>query len=579
MSLSNCIKKAGKSLSKVDADYLNNRYKIALNKGLDDVAAGNQALDDLARIIDSDIDTVLSKTGVKGKGKQGLRSPFKARNFLIPDELVEPFLENSAEQLAHIYLRHTVPDIEILKAFGDAKTAPKDTLDFSIINKEIMEDFRKKAVEAKTEKEANKIIKEGQKVVEAMAGVRDRIRGVYDLPEGSPTFGRRFNAAMRNLNYVRLMGGVVASSIPDIGKQVMAEGFMRAFGDGFGPLVKNLAKMKPIREEMRHMGLALDTITNGRIEAIADINSYALGNTKVERGLEYVANKFGNISLINQWNDLMKTAHALAMQSRVYDDLSKGKFDNRLSRLGLSEDEAQGIYEMAKKHGRVENGARLFNTKDWERQDLAFAWAAALRKESDRVVIIPGQEKPLFMSRHVGQTLLQFRSFMLSSTQRTMLATAQGQEANPLAGVLIMTTLGSMAYAFKQWDAGREISDDPKVWVAEGIDRSGVLGILMEGNNTLERFSGHNYGLRPMMGISQPASRFASRSQYEALLGPTYGSAAPNMLRLFTAGSDEHEWKESDTTALRRMLPFQNLTIFRQGVDAAEKYVHEEFIE
>ena len=513
------------------------------------------------------------------KGGRGLNAPFKARKFLIPDELVDQFLLRDIEQLAHIYLRHTVPDMEMVRTFGSPKTPIDDVLELRYQKKEILEDYKNLASKAKTEKEANKIIKEGQSVIEALVGIRDRLRGRYDLPEGIPSIGRRINAAFRNLNYVRLLGGVLASSVPDIGKQVMAEGFERAFGDGFAPLVKNLADMKPIKSEMRFFGIALEAVSSGRVEALADINSYALGNSKVERGLEYLADRFGNIAMINQWNDAMKTAHALAMQARVFEDLAKGKFDNRLARLGLTEDEAIGIYSMAKKHGKVLNGARLFAPEKWERQDWAFAWAAALRKESDRVVIVPGQEKPLFMSRDVGKTVLQFRSFMLSSTQRTLLSAAQGQEANMLGGVLTMTTLGAMVYAFKQWDSGREISTDPMVLISEGIDRSGVLGIIMEASNTLEKITGNRFGLRTLMGVTEPASRFASMTEFDAMLGPTYGSALPGILRLATAGSDDNEWKAADTSALRRMLPFQNFIFFRRGVNAAEKFVHEELIE
>jgi len=524
---------------------------------------------------------------VSGGGKGGggnLRAPFKARAFKIPDELVEEFLENDIEELAQIYLRHTVPDTELVKEFGpDIENA----LSFENIKQDIRDDYGRLMTDAKTPASRTKLQKKMDADIEALAGMRDRIRGSYDLPTG-PAWGRRFNAAFRNLNYVRLMGGVVASSVPDIGKVVMAEGFMRAFGDGFTPMIRNIKNINPwktagkiseVKREVRYYGIAAETVTSGRVEAIADINDYALGGTKLERGLESLSSHFGNVSLMNQWNDMMKTSHALAMQARVFDDLAAGKFDNRLAKLGLAEHEAQEIYALAKKHGGVINGARIFRPEKWENQDMAFLWASALRKESDRVVIVPGQEKPLFMSRDVGKTILQFRSFMLSSTQRTMLATLQGQEENALGGLLLMTSMGSMVYAFKQWDAGREISDDPMVWAAEGIDRSGALGILMEASNTMEKISGNRFGLRSAMGIAEPASRFASRSEYESALGPTYGSLVPNIIRGLQAGTGGNDWAESDTRAVRRMLPFQNAMFLRRGVDKTEKFVHSALFE
>lgn len=577
MSLSDCIKKAGKALSETDANFIKSKSQRYINEGLSDAEAAQKAIDDLLKIVDSDAQDVLIKTGMKkrrGKRAKRLRSPFYGRNFLIPDEMVEGFLHNDVEELMHVYLRHTVPDMELVKAFGGKNIPIDDAIGMTQIKKEIMEDYAGMAKEAKTEKERASIIDEGKSVVDAMLGMRDRMRGVYDVPEGAPSIPRRINAAFRNLNYLRLMGGVTASSIPDIGKTVIAEGFMRAFGDGFMPLIKSIGKMKPLKDEVRYYGMAFDTITSGRVDSLADINNYVLGNTKAERGLEYLTNKFGNIALINQWNDAMKTAHAFAMQARVYDDLAAGRYDERLSRLGLKESEAYDIFKMAQKHGEVVNGARLFHPERWENQELAFAWAAALRKESDRVIIVPGQEKPLFMSRDIGKTIMQFRSFMISSTQRTLLAAAQGQEQGLIGGLLTMTTLGAMVYAFKQWDAGRPVSDDPRVWVYEGIERSGALGILMEANSTLEKISGNRFGFRKAVGVDVPSSRFASRNMQEALMGPTYGSALSGILRVTTAGMGEYEWKRSDTTALRRLLPFQNLTFLRQAIDRIEEQTH-----
>ena len=46
----------------------------------------------------------------------------------------------------------------------------------------------------------------------------------------------------------------------------------------------------------------------------------------------------------------------------------------------------------------------------------------------------------------------------------------------------------------KQKIAGREVSDDPGVWIAEGIDRSGVIGVLGEINNTVEKISSNSFG-------------------------------------------------------------------------------------
>ena len=116
------------------------------------------------------------------------------------------------------------------------------------------------------------------------------------------------------------------------------------------------------------------------------------------------------------------------------------------------------------------------------------------------------------------------------------------------------------------------MSDDPAVWISEGIDRSGVTGIIMEMNNTVEKVSNNNFGLRPLLGISTPASRFASRSQAEAFLGPTFGSMLSTVLKV-SGGTADGDIGESDVRAIRRLLPYQNLMIFRQLLDKVEKEI------
>lgn len=138
-----------------------------------------------------------------------------------------------------------------------------------------------------------------------------------------------------------------------------------------------------------------------------------------------------------------------------------------------------------------------------------------------------------------------------------------------------MIALGAMVYVYKQWEAGREISTDPRQWVIEGIDRSGALGIIMEGNNTLEKMSSSHFGLRPLFGVGAEPSRYASRSQAEAFLGPTYGSLLSTSLRVMNAASAEGAWTDADTRAVRRILPYQNLSVLRMALDKVEESINQ----
>ena len=497
-------------------------------------------------------------------GTVGLRGPLKSRTFQIPDNMVEEFLDNDIEDLGRYYLRNTATDMEIVREFGD--------LDLTIQKKEILDWYTEAQRTAKTEKERIKLKKQADADIRDIVAMRDRMRGVYAQPDPDNVWVRAGRVS-RNLNYMRFMGGVVASSVPDVARIFMAEGIGKTFSKGLLPLARNINSFKVSSAEAKRYGVGVDALMGGRSQIISDVADYTQPNTAFERGIQYATDNFGRVNLMDYWTTGVKQLHAVTMQNSVIDGLLKGKVDKRLARLGIDAGNAQAMAAELKKHATKVDGVWLSNARNWDSPELETLWGAMIRKESDRVIVVPGQEKPLFMSTELGKTIFQFRSFMFASTQRMTIAALQAQDHNALAGVLMLTTLGMMSYSFKQWDAKREIAEDPVELVIEGIDRSGALGGIMEINNTLEKLSSNNFGMRPLLGVDIPAARFASRSMSENLLGPTFGSFLDTSLRVANAGLAEDGWNESDTRALRRLIPYQNLTFIRQAFDRIEEEV------
>ena len=497
---------------------------------------------------------------------QKLKSPFKSRSFNIPDEMVDDFLENDIERLGARYLQQISPDIELTARFGD--------IEMSDSFKNLQLSFRDISNRITDPKKQAALQKEYDEAVRDLAAMRDRIRGVYGMPIDPNSAWVRTGRAIRNLNYMRFMGGVVASSIPDIARTFTAEGFANTFRFGLKPLLTNLKQFKVSAAEGKRYGIGSNALFN-RAEVLADIADYTQGGTAIERALQSGAQGFSNINIMNQWTVGMKQLHAVTMQNSVIDTLLKGnggaKFYRRLERLGISRDQADDITGQVRKYGDKVDGVHISGAKKWDDPDLERVWGAAIRKESDRVIIVPGQEKPLFMSTEMGKTFMQFRSFMFAATQRMFIAGIQGQEANYFGGFLMLASFGMLSTAFKNWDAGRQTDLDPTAMVIEGIDRSGALGMLMEVNNTMEKLSGNGLGIRSVFGVSQPSSRYASRSAAEAFLGPTFGSFFSTGARVLGAAGGGYDWTDSDTRAVRRLLPYQNLTFLRQAFDKMEQ--------
>ena len=497
----------------------------------------------------------------KGTNIQG---PLRNRVFDIDDDLIEEFLENDIRILGQRFYMSTVPDIEIYKQFGDVSMQQQ----IKDIAFEANEFVRTNKLEGK---DALKVLAQRDKDIKNIAGMRDRMRNVYGYQENN-MFVRSMRAA-RNLNYLRLLGGVTPSSLPDFARVMMAEGFGKTFATSLKAVTSQKKVTAEIREELRLWGIGTDYIANGKSELIADIADYTQGGSSFERGLQTLSAKYGRYNALDYWTAGMKQLHGMTMQTRVFDSLQKGIYPKKLGRLGINEADAKAMYEQVKLHGKREDGLWISGAKNWDDVRLERMYGAAMRKESDRVVIIPGQEKPLFMSEPLGQTFLQFKSFILSATQRVLVAGLQKQDEAQMMGFLGLIGAGTTTYFIKQSISGREISDDPAVWVMEGIDRSGAIGILGEINNTVEKMSSNNIGLRSLFGIDEVNMKQVNRTVTESLLGPTFGSLLSTTVAANNAITSGDPITDSDVRTLRRLLPYQNLFFLRRGFDEIQNNI------
>lgn len=509
-----------------------------------------------------------------------LRGPMQKRVFNINDEAIEDFLINDIDILGERYFRQTSVDTELMREFGDI-SMQSQIGDISKAYTRKMEALTKKATEAeangdaktgrKLRKQSAKLNKKRIRDIADIEGMRDRIRGVYNI--GEDTVFSRIGRTTRDLNYLRFMGGVTISSFPDVARVIMAEGFIKTFGNGLIPLIKNAKNFKIAADELKGMGIGTDGIITGRSQYIADIADYTQGGTMFERGARSLAGGFGKINILDYWTAGMKQLQGITMQTRIFDDLKKGKYDKRLERLGISKSNADGMWKQVQQHGKKVDGIWLTNRANWDNPELAKMYAAAMRKESDRVIIIPGQEKPLFMSREMGGLFFQFRSFIMSATQRVLIAGLQNQDHNTVGGLLSLIGMGMLVYTIKTLERGEELSDDPRVWVMEGIDRSGAIGILTELNVTLEKISQNEIGLRPLLGIDAPSSKYVAHSLSQTALGPTFGSLLNDTIRALSTGLGPNGMTEADIRTLRRLLPYQNLTGVKQALDKVEEAI------
>lgn len=501
---------------------------------------------------------------------QGPRGPLRERTLKIPDEMIEDFLDRDVEQVARIYTRSMSADVELARKFG--------SVDLSEQIAKINDEANQRVDTAKDATERRRIDKQRRRAIRDVEAIRDRLRGTYAIPSDPNGLVVRAGRVARNLNYIRLLGGMTLSAIPDLAKPVFRYGLTSVMSDGFVPMVRSFRQFRLGAEEVKSAGTALDMVLDSRTMAIADImDDYGRGSA-FERGLSSVSSRFGMVSLMAPWNAAMKQFTGVITMNRILravDDVAKGTVDRttlgKLGAAGISRDMANRIAQQFREHGVTENGSRLANTGQWTDRTAIDAFRAAVVREVDMVVVTPGQDKPLWMSTELGKVVGQFKSFGVSSVQKTLFTGLQQRDAAAFNGMMMMLALGAVTYYVKETAAGRDVSDDPSVWAVNAFDRSGLSGWLMDVNGIMEKFTRGEVGLSMFTG--EQISRYASRNVTGAFLGPT-ADAIQDIFQV-SGASWAGDLSEADVRRARYMLPFQNIFYARWLFDQIEANFNE----
>lgn len=507
--------------------------------------------------------------GWKGGGEPP-RGPLAARQFNIPDAVIRDFLEDDVETVVAMHLRTIVPDVLLTERFGDARMTEAF--------KKVEEDYARLTDAATSNKERARLGKEREAVIRDIAAVRDRVRGVYGW---SPELRNmaRIAAGAKAVNNLTSMGMSAVSSLSDFAGSILRFGLTNTFNDGWRPFVGGMIGQNEgwaqFKTQIRAIGIGVDVATNARQNALDDITDVYRPGSRFERGLQAVNDKFFIANLLSPLTDMQKTiaAHvAVSEILRATKAAAEGKATKRqignLAESGIDQNMAGRIWANFQTGGEVVDGVHLPNTKDWTDQAAADALNGAMSREVDIAVVTPGQEKPLWMSHPVLSLLGQFKSFTAAATERILVANLMRRDAHALTGVLASMALGMISYKVNSFLGGQDTSKRPQDWVKEGVSRGGLLGWFEEGNAMASKMTRGGVDVYRMIGADKPLSRFASRSTLDMLLGPT--ASKIEGLAKVTGAAAARDWSAADTTAMRRLMAFQNLIWLRGAINQAE---------
>ncbi len=492
----------------------------------------------------------------------------------IPFEDIRPYLILDAEQVLRLYNNSVIPDLELIRKFGD--------LDMGNLRKQIQEEADGLANKAKNEAEATKIQDLRDKTIRDLEAVRDIMRGTYGLPNDPTSVWVRAARVARANNLLRFMGDVVGSSIADVARVPMTQGFTNTLRHAIVPMIKNRTMYAKSAREAGRRAAVMEMVLNTRLQRMSDISDIYAGGTKLERGLRGMTDTFGLVSLIGPWNQFLKQVVARTAEARIIEEsvaLAAGKLSKKkagyLAASGIDERTARIIAEQYGKHGEKIDGIMLLG--DWDNtpaaQKALRTFSLALQKEADQAIVTSGPaDRPLMMQTETGRTIMQFKTFTFAAAQAVTISGLQRRDAQVMMGALMSVGLGAMIYGYKTAAAGKTPSDDPRAWVKEGIDRSGILTWLMEGNNVLEKLSGNNVGLSAMLD-APISSRYASRNTLSAWAGPTFGMVGE--VGTIASGALRGDMNDAEIHAVRRLMPYQNHFAFRPLYNQAQESAKE----
>jgi hypothetical protein len=514
-------------------------------------------------------------------GANELRGSLAERDFQLPFDVKKKWLVDDVEQVVSGYLRSVVPDVLLAERFGDIRMTE--------VFRKHNEEYAALIQGAKGQKERMELHKERDRVSTNLAGVRDRIRNVYGFSADTQLRNAaRIAASAKRLNNLISGGMMAVSSLPDMAGVVFRHGLGSAFSDGWEPFFRAMTDAntweaaKKAGKEWRAVGIAVETSVASRQRSIDDITEMYRSQSRIERGLEAVTDKFFVANLLAPFTDLQKSVAANVAAAnilRAAEAVTKGKATAKQVRLlgesNIDTKLASKIWGEFEKGGEVIDGVYVPNTADWTAPDARRAFQGAVARDVDIAVVTPGQEKPFWMSNPVWGVLGQFKTFMASSTQRIMIANLQRHDAAALQGLVFSVGLGMLAYRIHTFAAGTPVSDRPQDWVKEGLSRSGVMGWLEEGNAIASKGTRGAVDIYRLIGADKPLSRYANRNAADLVLGPTWGKVQ-NLLRV-TGAAGAGEWTEGDTHALRLLFATQNLLYTRMLFDQAEKGINSAF--
>ena len=506
-----------------------------------------------------------------------------------PSKATVNFIETNPELLMQNYHRRMSASIEMALEFGD----PTMKGHFDSLRLQLQE------MEAKAPKADQKALRlEGEKMLQAASDLKEKVLGVYRIPQDPTSLGNRTVRSLKNWMVLALMGKATIAALADVGRGAMSVGLGQTFEMGFRRFGAAARDFQMAGKEVGEAGEAAEMALHGRFESMFDLEGYRMGSSAgmVEKFFQGGVNKMFVLNVLAPYTDVMKRFFGGMIQSNmvkasiqwagtvkavqkengevvlegVRGGIAKSDRD-ALTKNGIGFEDAVAIASQFRKYGEMGDHLHLANTRLWDDLVIQKKFRTALVGEVNNAVITPGvAEKLNFMATPVGSLMTQFKSFALSATHRTLLAGLQQRDARAFHGVLSMIVMGYMVDLIKSptYDKRDFLSLDRFV---QAVDYSGATGILFDLNNMLEFLSASDegnfhIGIRPWLGVES----FWKDPNLAQRTGQVGGPAA-SLFGDFIYSTFFSDKNSDVVRSLRRLTPFNNVIWWTFIIDRLQR--------
>ena len=518
-------------------------------------------------------------------GDISVRGANRDRTLEIPDEYLEDWLVDDIELVSMNYTKTWGTDVELRRTFGD----PSMALQIA----EVKKDFNKliKEWSSRSDEGSQDVVVrlEESKVdhIEKLKGIRDKMRGMDDLPLDPSSILHRVPGVIRGFAYSAQSGSFLLSNIPDMANTVAFYGLNRTFGSGWVQYVDNFANLSMNRDQAASLAIAIERVKGpvlaemigtqsvyGRPMSRATDNSSLFHRMfdKVESASYKTAQISNSVNLMAPWADVCQMVTYLTSQDFILDaalNASKGKAIDKLdmaklAKMGLDKDSLSKIWSQFDKYGLMEGKKEnipVANMKDWQDSDTLLKFQGAMKIAQDLTNMAPGPgDRPLGLTGPWGKLATMYWGFGFAAMSRIGVQRMQLKDQAAIQGTMMQLGLGAMVVYLKHIASGNSWEQVPDNMIAQTVDKSGILAWIANADILFGILSNGTVGINAW--TNHPNAEFSIEAMLRTVLGPggaIIESAAKSMFGIPADLLTSGKLSSGTVSDLRNTIPFVNV--------------------